>query len=58
MILFNFPFVEDGDYAEISEEQLTYVFSRGSWRAGTPSAYSNTFIELPDTPESYKDQAG
>jgi len=53
-----FPFVEDGDYAEVSETSLTYVFSQGSWNPGTPAAYSNTFIELPDTPLTYKGSVG
>lgn len=43
-----YPVVQDGDYAEILEEQMTYVFSKGGWNPGAPAAYSNVFIELED----------
>lgn len=54
----NFPVVEVGDYAEIIEDGIAYVYSQNGWNPGTPADYSNSFIELSDTPVSYHGQAG
>jgi hypothetical protein len=48
-----FPVVDSGDYAEVLETQITYVFSGSGWNPGTPAAYTNNFIELKDVPDSY-----
>lgn len=48
-----FPVVANGDYAEISEEQMTYVFTQNGWNPGTPAAYTNEFIELVDVLSDY-----
>jgi len=54
----SFPVVDSGDYAEVLETQLTYVFSGSGWNPGTPAAYTNNFIELKDVPDSYDNKAG
>jgi len=49
----SFPVVDSGDYAEVLETQLTYVFSGSGWNPGTPAAYTNEFIELVDVLSDY-----